>query len=93
MLEFTLEALRREYHAAGKQDLFTLLLPFLSFSDGEERYDEIAPKAGLSSDALHVTVFDFRKRYRELLLAIVGDTVADPAEVESEMTALLCATS
>jgi RNA polymerase sigma-70 factor (ECF subfamily) len=93
VLEFTLESLRREYNDVGKLELFTLLLPFLSFAVGEERYEEIAPKAGISSGALHVTVFDFRKRYRELLLAIIGDTVANPAEIDSEMTALLCATN
>ncbi len=93
VLEFTVESLRREYAAGGKEPLFTVLLPFLGFEGGEDRYEEIAPKAGMSSGALHVAVFDFRKRYRDLLRAIVADTIADPNDVDQEMTALLCATS
>ncbi|MEQ1861643.1 MAG: hypothetical protein ABMA13_17125 [Chthoniobacteraceae bacterium] len=90
VLEFTVSMLQREH--SGKEQLFSLLLPFLGFSGGEERYDEIAPKAGMSSGALHVAVFDFRKRYRELLRAVIADTVAEESQVDSEMTALLCAT-
>jgi hypothetical protein len=92
VLEFTVQMLQREYDAAGKGELFKLVLPFLGFEGGEERYAEMAPKAGMSAGAMHVAVFDFRKRYRELLRAVISDTVADPAQIDSEMTALLCAT-
>lgn len=91
VLEFTVQMLQREY--VGREPLFVLLMPCLGFSTGEERYDEIAPKAGMSVEVFERAVFDFRKRYRDLLRAVLADTVADGAEVDSEMTALLCATS
>jgi RNA polymerase sigma-70 factor (ECF subfamily) len=93
VLEFTVSMLHAEYKNAGKTELCALLMPFLGFAGGEERYEEIAPKAGMSSGALHVAVFDFRKRYRDLLRAVIADTVAHESEVDSEMTALLCATN
>ena len=93
MLEFTVSTLLREYAASGKAELFTQLLPFLGFSDGEERYEEVAPMTGMSAAALHVAVFDFRKRYRELLRKVVADTVARADEVDGELAALLCAAS
>ena len=92
-LEAVLESLRAEYTMEGKEKLFPFLPGFLSFSGGEERYVEIAPQAGVSVSALHVTVFRFRQRYREVLRRFVGDTVRDEADVDSELTKLLVGAS
>lgn len=92
-LEATLEALRQEYAGEGKEKLFPFLPQFLSFSGGEERYVEVAPKAGVSVSALHVTVFRFRQRYRDVLRRFVGDTVQDESDVDSELTKLLVGAS
>ena len=92
-LEGVMETLSVEYTAEGKERLFPFLPPFLSFSGGEERYVEIAPKAGVSVSALHVTVFRFRQRYRELLRRFVGDTVREEGDVDSELTKLLVGAS
>jgi len=92
-LEATLETLRTEYAREGKERLFPFLPQFLSFSGGEERYVEVAPQAGVSVSALHVTVFRFRQRYREILRRFVGDTVREEADVDSELTKLLVGAS
>jgi RNA polymerase sigma-70 factor (ECF subfamily) len=92
-LEATLEALRQEYAAEGKEKLFPFLPQFLSFSGGEERYVAVAPQAGVSVSALHVTVFRFRQRYREVLRRFVADTVQDETDVDSELTKLLVGAS
>jgi RNA polymerase sigma-70 factor (ECF subfamily) len=92
-LEGTLEAIRYEYATEGKEHLFSFLPQFLSFSGGEERYIEVAPLAGVSVSALHVTVFRFRQRYREVLRHFVGDTVQDESDVDSELTKLLVGAS
>ena len=90
VLEFTVTAQRGEY--AGKETLFDELLPFSGFENvGDARYTETASRIGLSTGAVRKAVFDFRTRQREILRGFVGDTVADPADIDSEITALLCA--
>ena len=93
MLEETLEVLRAEYFAEGKEQLFAFLPAFLSFGGGEERYAEVAPIVGISLSALHVTVFRFRQRYRETLRRLIGDTLQNEDDVDSELTRLLVGAS
>lgn len=92
-LELTVETLREEFTNDGKGVLVPYLHQFLSFSGGEERYTEVATKTGTSVSGLHVAVFRYRQRYRELLRRLVGDTVRNQADVDSELTKLLVAAS
>jgi RNA polymerase sigma-70 factor (ECF subfamily) len=92
VLEFTLAALEAEYRARGEGDFFRLLAPCLGAEpEGAGTYTEAAQKSGRSTGALRVAVFELRKRFRELLRAFVADTVANPAEIDAEMNALLAA--
>ena len=69
------------------------LQQFLSFSGGEERYADLATQTGTSVSALHVAVYRYRQRYREILRQIIGDTVRNEEEVDSELTKLLVSAS
>ena len=92
VLEFTATALREEYAARGDETLFEELLPFAGFEPGgDERYASAARRTGRTTGAMRKAVFDFRTRQGELLRTFVADTVADPADAASELTALLCA--
>ncbi len=92
VIESTVTAQRGEYVGLGKAALFDELLSFSGFENvGEARYAETASRVGMSTGAVRKAVFDFRTRQRELLRSFVGDTVARPADIESEITALLCA--
>ncbi len=94
LLELTLDTLRREYVSRGKPDLFDALKPFLGFNKNEENgYTEAAREVGLSASAFHVSVYHFRKRYREVLRGLIGDTVLNAEDVDSELTALLVSAS
>lgn len=92
-LELTLETLREEFTNDGKAALIPHLHSFLSFSGGEERYTEVAEQTGTSVSALHVAVFRYRQRYREILRRIVGDTVRNEEDVDGELTKLLVSAS
>ncbi len=92
VLEFTMQALRAEYAARGLEALFVEAVPFVGFEGGDdEHYVAAAERAGLTAGAMHKAVFDFRTHHHDLLRSIVADTVADPEDVNSEITALLCA--
>ncbi len=92
VLEFAMQALRAEYATRGWEELFAEVAPFVGFEDGgEARYAAAAERAGMTVGALKRAVFDFRTHHREVLRSIVADTVADPADVSGEITALLCA--
>jgi hypothetical protein len=92
-LELTIETLREEFSNDGKAALVPHLQKFLSFSGGEERYMEVAAQTGTSVSGLHVAVYNYRKRYREILRQLVGDTVRQEQEVDSELTKLLVSAS
>lgn len=92
ILEFALGALRDEYRSAGEETLFEELLAFAGYGEaGEEAYDHAARRAGRSVSAMRKAVFDFRTRQRDLLRAFAADTIADPTDLESEMSALIMA--
>ena len=94
ILEMTLDTLRREYAKLGKSELFEVLKPFLGFNKGDENaYADVARDVGLSASAFHVSVFHFRKRYREALRGLIADTVQNAEDVDSELTALLVSAS
>jgi hypothetical protein len=92
-LELTVETLTEEFTNEGKGVLVPHLRQFLSFSGGEEQYSKVAELTGTSVSGLHVAVFRFRQRYREVLRRLVGDTVRNPDDVDSELTKLLVSAS
>jgi RNA polymerase sigma-70 factor (ECF subfamily) len=85
LLEGTLDRLRAEYAAAGKEPEFESLKECLTAVRGEIPYGPLAAGLGLSEGATRVAVHRLRKRFRETFRAAVADTVSDPAEVDDEL--------
>jgi hypothetical protein len=52
---------------------------------------EIAANLGMTEGAVQVAAHRLRRRYGEALLSRIGDTVADPAEIEEEIRDLFAA--
>jgi RNA polymerase sigma-70 factor (ECF subfamily) len=84
-----LQALRREARAAGKLELFDRLKPFLLESPDRDDYERIAAETATRPNTIAVATHRLRARLRELVLAELAETVADPAEVDAEYGALL----
>ena len=81
------EALRLECEAKGKGELFDALKGSLA---GEERdRSDIARRLGLNDGAVRVSIHRLRGRFREILRAEIGETVAEPADVDDEMRHLV----
>jgi RNA polymerase sigma-70 factor (ECF subfamily) len=93
LLELVLSRLRDEQAAAGRLGAFEELKEFLLAGGRGTPYQEVAARLGLSEGAVKVAVHRLRQRFRELLEEEIGNTVADPEEVEEERRYLLAVLS
>lgn len=84
VIDRVVEKLRDEFTRHGRPEHFDRLKVFL-LGDAEAPYALLAREMKTSEGALKVAVHRLRKRYRELFRREIADTVADPAEVESEL--------
>jgi len=85
LLDQVLNGLRDEYVAAGKDELFEKLRPFLSDAKGALSYGEAATQTGLSEAAARQAVHRLRRRYRERLRGEIAHTVSAPREIDAEI--------
>jgi RNA polymerase sigma-70 factor (ECF subfamily) len=84
VLDRVVEKLRDEFVQHGRPEHFEHLKVFL-LDQSDAPYALLALKMNTSEGALKVAIHRLRKRYRELFRQEIADTVADPAEVESEL--------
>jgi RNA polymerase sigma-70 factor (ECF subfamily) len=91
LLENVLKRLGSEMAEAGKAEMFDRLQPALEGDGQPGPYREIAASLGMSDGAVKVAVHRLRARFRELLREEVAHTVADPADVDAELSELLTA--
>jgi RNA polymerase sigma factor (sigma-70 family) len=84
VLDRVVEKLRGEFVQHGRQEHFDRLKRFL-LGQSEAPYAALAREMNTSEGALKVAIHRLRKRYRELFRQEIADTVADPAQVESEL--------
>ena len=89
LLDQVMNALRQEFLANGKSELFDALKVFLSGEKGAESQLEIGARFGLSESAVKSAVHRLRQRYRELLREEVAQTVVSRVDVEDELRHLL----
>src|SRR5271154_1929316 len=84
VLDRVIDKLRDEFVQHGRPEHFDRLKVFL-LGHSEAPYATLAGEMNTSEGALKVAIPRLRKRYRELFRLEIADTVADPAEVESEL--------
>jgi RNA polymerase sigma-70 factor (ECF subfamily) len=90
VLDRVVEKLRDEFVRHGRPEHFERLKVFL-LGHSDAPYAAMAGEMNTSEGALKVAIHRLRKRYRELFRQEIADTVADPAEVESELRFLAAA--
>jgi RNA polymerase sigma-70 factor (ECF subfamily) len=90
VLDRVVETLRNEFILHGRPEHFERLKVFL-LGQSDTPYAELAQEMNTSEGALKVAIHRLRKRYRELFRQEIADTVADPAEIESELRFLATA--
>jgi RNA polymerase sigma factor (sigma-70 family) len=79
-----LRRLRADYARAGMTDLFTALEPYLT-GDAESRYAALAERLDRSEGTVRVLIFRLRDRFRQLIRAVIADTVSDLEQLEMEL--------
>jgi RNA polymerase sigma-70 factor (ECF subfamily) len=90
VLDRVVERLRNEFVQHGRPEHFERLKVFL-LGQSDAPYAALAREMNTSEGALKVAIHRLRKRYRELFRQEIADTVADPAQVESELRFLAAA--
>jgi RNA polymerase sigma factor (sigma-70 family) len=93
LLEKVIARLRAESEADGHAEQFEQLKQHLMVGSNEIQYADAAAKLAMSEGNVRVLVHRLRKRYRELLKQEVAQTLADPAQADEEMRALMGAFS
>ncbi len=88
MLETVVKRLEAEYRAAGKERHFESLRDALTGDRDRPDYAAIGERLDMTADATRQAAQRLRKRYRTLLREEVGQTVANPSEVDEELAAL-----
>jgi RNA polymerase sigma-70 factor (ECF subfamily) len=84
VLDQVVERLRSEFVQHGRPAHFERLKVFL-LGQSDAPYAALAREMNTSEGALKVAIHRLRKRYRDLFRQEIADTVADPAEVDSEI--------
>lgn len=89
VLEEAARRLGQEYAAAAKAALFEELRRFEPGEPDGLSYAEAAARLGMPENTLKSHVRRLRQRNRELVRAVIAETVATPAEVDEEIRHLL----
>ena len=89
LLDLTLNRLREDYTASGREQLFDELKVYVWGERSSASYSEVAAHLQLSEGAVKVAVHRLRQRFRDLLRAEIANTVADEHEVDEELRHLI----
>jgi len=86
LLRQALDRLTKECTLAGKADLLSHLMPYLSASEESAiPYEQMAERTHRPVATLRSDVARLRKRYRAILREVVRDTVFETEDVDEEL--------
>src|SRR5436190_18238924 len=91
VLDQVFERLRAESRGLANAPLFERLNELLSDEPGRPSQAEIAREFGMTENAVKQAFYRLRQRYRQLLCEEIAQTVATPAEVDTELRELIAA--
>lgn len=80
--------LESEAEASGKRELFVALRPFLLETPAPADYAGVAERLGLRRNTVAVAIHRLRQRLHEAVRDELAETVADPADIEAELSHL-----
>ena len=89
LLEQARRRMRREMLEAGKEERFELLAGFVTGDGADVPYKGVAETLNLSEAAVKVAVHRMRKKFGDILRAVVADTVGHDDDVDEELRHVL----
>jgi RNA polymerase sigma-70 factor (ECF subfamily) len=89
VLDSAVRALREEYRAGGKLELFETLQVCLSGERAAESYAELAVRLSLSEGAVKVAVHRLRQRFGDALRLTIGQTLGREEDIDEELAHML----
>ncbi len=89
LIDQALAELRSRYVAQGHEKLFDLFKVYLVDQSEQLPLAQMAVNVQMSEGAVKVAIHRLRRRFRELLRAVVATTVANEDEVDDELRSLL----
>jgi len=91
LLELTIDRLREEFMALGKESDFEALKNCLMADRGSIDYATVAARLKVNEGAARVSVHRLRKRFREVYREEISQTLADGADLDGELRHLAAA--
>jgi len=91
LLDLALNRVEAEFVTAGKPETFSALKACLMSERGAIDYAAMASQLGVSEGAARVAAHRLRKRFRELYREEIAQTLADGADLETELKQLVAA--
>ncbi len=89
LLARCLDRLRQEQAASGAERRFERLKGFLTGEEPGTGYETVARELGVAQSTVRVAVHRLRQRFGAILREEVGETVADPSELDGEIRWML----
>lgn len=89
LLSRVLDRLHVDYARAGRTELFEALSPWLVACNNKVPQAKIGEQMGMSVPAVGMAVYRLRKRFAQLVREEVAQTVAEPADIEDEISRML----
>ena len=93
VIDAALAGLEDDERRGGRERVFAVLRPALGGGGLPGGFAEAAERLGMSEGALKVAAHRLRRRFRDRLIATVGDTLDDGDDPDAELRALLDALS
>jgi RNA polymerase sigma-70 factor (ECF subfamily) len=85
----TLRSMEAEWRAADKLEEFNDLKEFAFAQRNQVSRSELASKYGVTVNAVDARISRLRRRFRQLLRELIGQTVSRPEEVDEEIRYLM----
>jgi RNA polymerase sigma-70 factor (ECF subfamily) len=89
VLDGVLKDLKGEYENKGKAETFDALERFVSCTEPEKSYAQVAAELKTSEGNVKVLVYRLRRRFAEILREHVADTVESDREIDEEIRCLM----